>query len=77
MFIIDDILLSPIKGLSWLGKKIQEMAKTEVSDEGKIKEELMALQLRFELDEISEPEYMEEEKKLLDRLEAVKELNNP
>jgi hypothetical protein len=31
----------------------------------------MELQLRFELDEISEQEYNEKENKLLDRLDAI------
>ena len=33
----------------------------------------MALQLRFELDEINEQEYNEREKELLDRLDAITE----
>ena len=36
-----------------------------------MKEELMALQLQFELDEISEKEYDEKEQELLDRLDAI------
>ncbi|MBU1615519.1 gas vesicle protein GvpG, partial [bacterium] len=61
MFLIDDILLSPLKGLIWLGQKINEVAEKEVSDEGVIKERLMELQLRFELDEIGEEEYDRQE----------------
>jgi len=70
MFILDDILLAPLKGVIWLGKKLNDVAQREFSDEGKIKEELMKLQLRFELDEISEEEYTRQEKDLLARLEA-------
>ena len=72
MFIIDDILLSPLKGVIWLGKKINEVAEKEFSDEGLIKEKLMELQLRFELDEISEEEYNKQEKELLERLDAIR-----
>jgi len=32
----------------------------------------MALQLKFELDEINEEEYKKQEKKLLERLEAIR-----
>ncbi len=74
MFLIDDILLSPVKGLFWIGKKIDEIIQRELSDEGLIKEELMKLQLRFEIDEISEEEYNKQEKALLARLDAVREL---
>jgi hypothetical protein len=72
MFIIDSILLSPLKGLVWLGEKINEVAEKEVSDEGRIKEKIMELQLRFELDEIHEDEYTRRETELLDRLDEIR-----
>jgi len=71
MFLIDSILLAPVKGVVWLGEKLKEIAERELSDDGRIKEELMALQLKFELDEITEHEYNEKEKELLDRLDAI------
>jgi hypothetical protein len=71
MFLIDSILLAPLKGVIWLGKKVYEVGEKELYDEGGIKEELMALQLRFELDEINEQEYDEKERELLERLDAV------
>jgi len=71
MFLIDDILLAPIKSVIWLAKKINEVAEKELYDEGHIKKELMDLQLRFELNEISEEEYIKQEKELLARLDAA------
>jgi hypothetical protein len=71
MFLFDDILLAPLKGVIWLGKKINEVGEKKLYDKDSIKEELMALQLQFELDEINEQEYDEKEKELLDRLDAV------
>ena len=64
MFLLDSILLAPVKGIIWLGKKVNEVGENKLYDEGSIKEELMALQLQFELDEISEREYDEKEKEL-------------
>jgi len=72
MFIIDDLLLAPVKGIVWLGRKINEVLEKELSDEGQIKEKLMELQLKFELDEISEEEYNKKEKEILARLDAVR-----
>lgn len=72
MFLLDDILLSPLNGLIWLGDKLKEITDKELSDEGVIKERLMKLQLDFELDEISEEEYMKKEKELLERLDAIR-----
>lgn len=72
MFIIDDILLAPLNGIIWLGKKINEVAEREFSDGGLIKEKLMELQLKFELDKISEKEYNKQEAELLARLDAIR-----
>ena len=72
MFLIDDILLAPLNGLIWLSKKIDEITEKEFSDEGLIKEKLMELQMRFELDKISEKEYNKQETELLARLDAIR-----
>ncbi|MBU1121150.1 MAG: gas vesicle protein GvpG [Candidatus Omnitrophota bacterium] len=72
MFLIDDIILSPVKLVIWLGKKIDDVAQKELSDEGCIKEKLMQLQLRFEMDEITEEEYNKQEEEILARLEAIR-----
>jgi len=72
MFLIDDILLAPLKGVIFIGKKINEVIEKEMSDEGAIKERLMALQLKFEMDEIDEEEYDEREDELLKLLENIR-----
>lgn len=75
MFLIDDILLAPLKTMIWFGEKLNEVVEKEFSDAGKIKELLMGLQLRFELDEISEEDYNRQEQELLERLEAISQAN--
>lgn len=72
MFLIDDILLAPLKGVVWIGKKINEVIEMEHNDESRIKEKLMELQVRYEMDEISKEEYEKQEKELLARLEAIR-----
>ncbi|NQU86935.1 MAG: gas vesicle protein GvpG [Mariniphaga sp.] len=72
MFIIDDLLMAPLKGIIFLGKKINEVIEKEMSDEGSIKERLMALQLKFEMDEIDEEEYDKREDELLELLENIR-----
>lgn len=71
MFIIDDILMSPINGLMWLARKVEDLSDQDLSDKGKIKEMLMELQLRFELDEISEEEFNQRQDDLLQRLNSI------
>lgn len=73
MFLIDDILLVPLKGVVWISEKLHELVEKELNDKDKIKEKLMALQLRFELDEISEEEYNQQENDLLMELNIIHE----
>lgn len=74
MFLLDTILLSPLKGMVWLGRKINEVADQELNDVGRIKEELLALQMQLDLDQITEQEYLEKERDLLDRMDRLSEL---
>jgi len=72
MFLFDNILLMPLKGVVFIAEKINEVIKKETSDEGSIKERLMALQLKFEMDEIDEEEYDRKEDELLKLLENIR-----
>jgi hypothetical protein len=72
VLLIDDLLFLPIKGFVGIFKKIHELAERELSDEDYIRERLMELQLKFELDEIGEEEYTKQEKELMARLEAIR-----
>lgn len=72
MFLIDDILLAPLKAVIFIGEKINEVIEKEMSDEGAIKENLMELQLKFEIDEIDEDEYDKREDELLKLLENIR-----
>ena len=79
MLLIDDLLMLPVKGLVGIFEKIHEVVDQKLSG-GHIQEELMALQLRFELGEINREEYDTEEEKLLEHLDALRsadEENNP
>src|SRR2546421_6827389 len=72
MFFIDDLLLAPVNGFKFILNQIQKMADSEVNDDTFIKEQLLELQMRLELDEISEEEYKEREAELFARLRAIK-----
>ena len=71
MFLLDSILLAPLHGVVWLGRRLNEVGDRQLNDPGRIKDELMALQMQREMDEISEQEYTEKEKDLLDRLDRL------
>jgi hypothetical protein len=72
MFLLDDILLAPVSGFKFILGQIQKMADQELNDDTVIKEQLIELQMRLELDEISEEEYKEREADLFSRLRALK-----
>ena len=74
MFLIDDILLFPIKGIAWIAGKVRDMAVEELEDTPeKLKRELLDLQMDLEMEQINETEYQKKEKDILKRLEALKE----
>lgn len=71
MFLLDDILLAPIKGVKWVGEKLLEVADRELYDPDRIREELMSLQAKLDMEEISEEEYNARETELLERLTEI------
>lgn len=72
VFLVDDILLFPMKGVKWLAEKVKDAAEQEITDESKVQEELLEVQMRFEMGEITEEEYEKKEKELMERLEAIR-----
>ena len=63
----------PVKGLLFVFEKIAEAVDQERLNEDKVQGLLMELELRYELGEISEEEYLEREEELLDWLNAIRE----
>ena len=73
-FLIDDILLAPIKGIVWIAEKIRDVALEELEDTPeKLQRELLDLQMALEAEQITEAEHQKKEKDILERLEALKE----
>lgn len=63
----------PIKGVIWIAEKVNEQVEKELYDEDRVRGQLMELELRFDLGEISEEEYLEAEEVLLERLRVIRE----
>ena len=72
MLFLDDLLLSPVNGFIFILNQIQKIADKELNDDTFIKEQLLELQMRVELDEISDEEYKAREAELFARLRAIK-----
>jgi len=67
MTIIATYLL--LKGLQGLAKKVRDMAEEELYGEEAIKQKLLEFQMRLEMGEIAEEEYIAAEAALMERLE--------
>lgn len=70
-FILDDILLSPCKAITWIARTLYDQAEGEITNEPAIHERLLNLQTRLELGEISEDEYIKQENALMRRLNEI------
>jgi hypothetical protein len=75
-FILDDLLLLPIKGplagFRWIMKQIQTMADEELLNDQPWKERLIELQMMLELGDISEEQYAMEEKQVFAMLREIR-----
>jgi len=72
MFLVDDILLSPAKGLLWVFREIHDAAQQELAGESEaITAALSELYMRLETGQITEQEFDAQEKALLDRLDHL------
>jgi len=72
MFLLDDILLAPVKGVAWLAQQIQKETNHQLFDPAVIKARLAELQEQFDSGLIGEAELRKAEEKLLERLQVAK-----
>ena len=63
----------PIGGILWMAEQILERADTEIDDAENLQKQLLALQLAFDLGDISEEEYEIQEEELLEKIQALEE----
>lgn len=74
MLLIDDLLLSPVKGILWIFREIHDRAQEEIAQEpDRLAQQLRTLYMELETGAISEAEFERQEKILLDRLDAIRE----
>jgi hypothetical protein len=71
MLMIDDLLMLPFSGFSFILKTLQRVAEEQYTDDAPIKERLLELQLRLEAQEISEEEYARQEAEIIRLLRDV------
>lgn len=77
MGLITNILLAPFLGPVWGTRftldKIDRAVREQLTDDTPIKEDLMALQMKLELGEIDDDQYVQQEAEIMQRLREVRE----
>jgi len=74
MFLVDDILMAPARGLFWIFEEIYRAVEEEQANEAEsITAKLSELYMMLETGQMAEAEFDAAEKALLDRLDAIKE----
>lgn len=64
---------APVAGIEWSLGQVQKVAEEQLVDDTEIKQELMELQMRLELGDIDDAQYLEGESRLMVRLREVRE----
>ena len=62
----------PVAGIKWTLGKVQSVVEEELTDDTPVKQELMELQLRLELGDIDDAEYIRREAELMAKLRDVR-----
>ena len=63
----------PVAGIRWALGKVQAVVEEELTDDTSVKQELMELQLKLELGDIDDAEFVKREAALMQRLREVRE----
>jgi len=62
----------PVAGIKWSLRQVQRVVDEELTDDAPIKEALMELQMRLEVGEVTDDEYVAEESRLMAQLREVR-----
>ena len=77
MGLLTNILLAPFLGPVWgtcfTLDKVERAVREQLTDDTPIKEDLMALQMKLEMGEIDDAEYVKQEAEIMQRLREVRE----
>jgi hypothetical protein len=78
MLLLDDLLLAPARGLLWIFREIHNAALDEQASEPEsISQQLRNLYMQLETSAISEQQFDDQEKVLLDRLDQIEGDSEP
>ncbi|MGG6239088.1 gas vesicle protein GvpG [Nodosilinea sp. AN01ver1] len=66
-------VLGPIEGVSWVANKMLEQADFATNDLESLQKQLLALQLAFDMGDVSEADFEAQEEELLLAIQAIED----
>lgn len=76
MGLLKHLLFWPVTGPMYLTEfslgKLQGVVREELTDDSRIREELLDLQLRLEMGDLDDAEYLREEERLMEQLREIR-----
>ena len=63
------LLTAPLEGLVWIAEQIEERATEELEQKENLQKRLTTLQLKFDLGDISEEDFVVQEQEILEAME--------
>ena len=66
-------ITAPLDGIMWVGEQLLERAEAELDDKENLSKRLLALQLAFDMGDISEEEFEIQEEELLLQIQALED----
>jgi len=66
-------IIAPVNGIAWIGGKILEQASTELNEKENLQKRLLALQLAFDMGEVAEEVFAEQEEELLLAIQTIED----
>jgi hypothetical protein len=66
-------ITAPVNGITWIAEKILEQTETGLDQKETLSKRLLALQLAFDMGDISEEEFEQQEEDLLLAIQALED----
>ncbi len=66
-------IIAPVNGITWIAEKILEQTETGLDEKENLSKRLLALQLAFDMGDISEEEFEQQEEELLLAIQALED----
>jgi hypothetical protein len=70
------LLFAPVTGITWIAGQLQERVDSELNVKENMQKQLLALQLAFDMGDVPEAEFEEQEEELLLAIQELEDLED-